>query len=127
MPANHRLRSDDHQRLFPARPYGAQANPQQPIGIAESGFPCGAVQHEELVPQGQVLKQECAARLEDCCEGPKPGDNYGRNDPGSSDHLIERSTNSTPDEVFATHNQAVGPCMPSQRGGLRQRRTVDSW
>ena len=104
MPAHHRLRSDDHQHLFLARPHGAQDNPQQPIGIAESGFPRCAVQHQELVPQSQILEQELAARLEGCTQTPEHGKNYAKHDPSKLTEASVGSTISIRDEVVATHN-----------------------
>jgi hypothetical protein len=44
-----------------------------------------------------------AAQLEGCTQTPKHGKNYAKHDPRSLAQLTDRSTNSTPDEVFATH------------------------
>ncbi len=71
VPADHRLRADDHQRLFPTRLHRAQENPQQPIWTAESGPTSVASPHHELVPQRQVLEHEFAARLKRGSDAPQ--------------------------------------------------------
>jgi hypothetical protein len=50
-----------------------------------------------------------AARLEGCSQTPKHGTNYAKHDPRSLAQLTDRSTNSTPDEIFATHSDLASP------------------
>jgi hypothetical protein len=49
------------------------------------------------------LEQELAPRLEGGRQTPEDGNHHAKHDPRSLAPLIDRSTNSTPDEVFATH------------------------
>jgi transposase len=60
-----------------------------------------------LVPQGQVLEQESAARLEGCTQTPQHGKNHAKHDPGSLAQLNDRSTNSVGDKVFAIHRDRI--------------------
>jgi len=58
MPVDDRLRLDDHEHLRPPRPHRAEGRPEKPIGITEGWGFDRAVQHQQLVPQGEVLLDE---------------------------------------------------------------------
>ena len=60
MPANNRLRPDDHQSPRPPGPHRAENCPEQPIGVAKGRWLGRAVQHHQLVPQGEVLQHQVA-------------------------------------------------------------------
>ena len=71
-------------------------------------FPGVAVQHHELVPQGQVLEQQLPARLEGCTQTPKHGKNYSEHDAPSLTEAPSGLTISIRDEMFPTHNYFNG-------------------
>jgi hypothetical protein len=66
MPANHRLRLDDHQRFRPPLPYRAESRPEKPVENAESRGLDRAVQHQQLVPQGEVLNDGVTTGAKSC-------------------------------------------------------------
>jgi hypothetical protein len=80
---------NDHQSLFPARPHGAQDNPQQPVRIPEPGLLGVPVEHEKLVPQSQVFEQRLAARSERCAQTPRYGKNAAKHDARSLAQLTD--------------------------------------
>ena len=51
MPADNRLRLDDHQRHRPPGPYRAEDGPEQSIGVGECRRLGRAVQRQQLVPR----------------------------------------------------------------------------
>src|SRR6266404_8258524 len=55
MPGDNGFGLEQHQGLLPIRPKAPQANPKQSVGAAEFGFASLAFEHNELVPQGQIL------------------------------------------------------------------------
>jgi hypothetical protein len=55
------------------------------------------------VPQRQILEQQLAARSERCSHTSQHGKNCSEHDAPSLTEATGRSTNSTLDEVFATH------------------------
>lgn len=69
------------------------------------------------MPQGQVLEQESAARLEGCTQTPQHGKNHAKHDPGSLTQLNDRSTNSIRDEVFANHTSLTIDRSSPRTGG----------
>jgi hypothetical protein len=107
MPTDHRLRLDDYQRFFPARPNRAKDDPQQPVWISESGPSGVPAQHEELVAQSQVLQHELPARLEGCPEISQDGNDYAKHGPPNMTDEAGGSTTSIDDEVFTTHTYQV--------------------
>jgi len=46
------------------RPNASQANPKQSVGGAEFGFASLALEHGELMPEGQILEHESGMGLE---------------------------------------------------------------
>lgn len=52
--------------LRPPRPHRAEGCPQKPVGNAEGRGLDRAVQHQPLMPQGEILKHQVTTRLEGC-------------------------------------------------------------
>ncbi len=64
MPADDRLRLDNHQHFRPARPNRSEHHPEQSITFAECRRLGRAVQHQQLVSQGEVFQYKLATSLE---------------------------------------------------------------
>jgi hypothetical protein len=60
MPADPRLRLDKNQCLPLSRPKPPQHNPEEPIRRPESRLWMPHLQHNELLPQSQLFKQQAA-------------------------------------------------------------------
>ena len=57
MPTNHGFRSHDDERLFPPRPESAGDHPEKYVEHAELGFGVLALQHGEVLPEGQIFQE----------------------------------------------------------------------
>jgi len=70
MPPQHRFGFHNKKRIAPTSEPSTGANPELSIGIAQARLRAPAVQHEQLLPQAQILGNQQGLRLES-----------GRNDP----------------------------------------------
>jgi hypothetical protein len=65
MPADDRVWSDDHERVFPTVPPAAEHGPEQAIGVRKTLVLRRSVEHDELMSQRQVLQHQVATRAEE--------------------------------------------------------------
>jgi len=57
MPSDHGLRRDNNEKLLPSRPEPASGDPKDLAEEAEFGFGMRALQHRELLPEGQIIEE----------------------------------------------------------------------
>ena len=71
VPANHRLRPNDVQRLTPPCPPLREPEPEDTIERAEPRSPRAAAEQGELLSERKVLERKVALGLERCAQGPQ--------------------------------------------------------
>jgi hypothetical protein len=73
MPTDHGLRRDKDERLLPGGPKPASGNPKEFVEETEFGFGMPALQHRELLPEGQILQEQVPAwaKAANKCSEPK--------------------------------------------------------
>ena len=72
MPADHRFRSNQPQRLTPPAPSQGKPDPHHTIERVPARSLGPAAQDQELVPQGHILEQQMASRLQQGDSKAKP-------------------------------------------------------
>jgi hypothetical protein len=61
VPPDDRFRLNQPQRSAPSGPAPAEQDPERAVAIPESWPGAGALQHQDLLAQGQVLQEQVAA------------------------------------------------------------------
>ena len=61
MPTDHGLRRDKNERLLPGGPEPASGDPKELVEETDFGFGMPALQHRELLPEGQILQEQVPA------------------------------------------------------------------
>jgi hypothetical protein len=72
MPTNHGLRRDKNERLLPSGPEPASRDPKELVEETEFGLGMPALQHRELLPEGQVLQEQIPVWAEAANKGSEP-------------------------------------------------------
>src|SRR5215471_20098496 len=72
MPANDRLRIDQHQRLLPSTPETAGEYPEDSVNRYHPGSGMLALQHGQLLPQGEIFQEQASMRLQAAGKQAKP-------------------------------------------------------
>jgi hypothetical protein len=68
VPADHRLRRDHDERLFPLRPKSTGGDPEKLVKAAEAGPRAASLQDEELLAEHEVLKYKIPTATEEADE-----------------------------------------------------------
>src|SRR5215471_1128475 len=72
MPANDPLRIDQHQRLLPSTPETAGKYPKDSVNRSHSGSGMLALQHGQLLPEGEIFQEQASMRLQAAGKQAKP-------------------------------------------------------
>jgi len=64
MPANDSLRLDQHQRLLPSTPEAAGEYPEDSVNRSHPGSGMLALQHGQLLPEGEIFQAQASMRLQ---------------------------------------------------------------
>ena len=64
MPANHGVRFHDDERIGPTGPKSPYEDPEQAVGPRDAQPRVLALEHGELLPQGEILEDEVSPRAE---------------------------------------------------------------
>jgi len=80
MPSDDGLGLEEEQGVLPVWPEAPQANPKQAIGGAEFGFAILALEHGELMTEGQILQREAGMGLAAGEQGPQERQNDSEHD-----------------------------------------------
>ena len=72
MPANHRLRIDEHESLLPSTPETAGEYPEDFVHRPHPGSGMLALQHGQLLPEGEIFQEQASMRLQAAGKQAKP-------------------------------------------------------
>ena len=72
MPANDRLRIDQYQRLLPSTPEMAGEYPEDSVNRSHPGSGMLALQHNQLLPEGEIFQEQASMRLQTAGKQAKP-------------------------------------------------------
>ena len=106
MPTDHRLGLHDDQGRTPVSPRVREQHPKQSISRTEWRTLDRALEHRQLLSEGQVLKHDRAVSAADQCQRPKQKENRTQSE--SSCRVVERrSTGTIGDPILANDTVAV--------------------
>src|SRR5215469_6651513 len=72
MPADHRFRSDQHQRLLPSTPKTTGEYSEDFVNRSNPGSGMLALQHGQLLPEGEIFHEQASMRLQAAGEQAQP-------------------------------------------------------
>jgi hypothetical protein len=107
--SSHRLRFYDDQRLRPSCPEASQRNPEQPIPLTQSWARALALEHDQLLAQGNNLEYEVMPGAEQA--GPPPEETESKS----------KHRGSLPLLVIADRKRLRGLCWVTRSLSLRPR------
>jgi len=72
MPANDRLRIDQHEGLLPSTPEMAGEYPEDFVNRSHPGSGMLALQHSQLLPESKIFQEQASMRLQAAGKQAKP-------------------------------------------------------
>ena len=72
MPADDRLRIDEHERLLPSTPETTGEYPEDFVNSSNPGSGMLALQHGQLLPESETFKEQASMRLKAAGEQAPP-------------------------------------------------------
>jgi len=72
MPANDRLRIDEHERLPPSTPETTGEYPEDFVNRSHPGSGMLALQHGQLLPESEIFQEQASMRLQAAGEQAQP-------------------------------------------------------
>ena len=76
VPTDHRFRSDQDKRLFATGPEATNTKPKQFVNHSKFRTRVSPLQHNELMPENEILDDEVAAAAKHAGEGTEPEQNH---------------------------------------------------
>ena len=72
MPADDRLRMDEHERLLPSAPETTGEYPEDFVNRSHPGSGMLALQHPQLLPESEIFQEQALMRLQSAREQTQP-------------------------------------------------------
>jgi len=72
MPANYRLRIDEHERLLPSTPETTGEYPEDFVNRSHLGSGMLALQHDQLLPESEIFQEQASMRSKAAGEQAQP-------------------------------------------------------
>jgi hypothetical protein len=72
MPANDRLRIDEHERLLPSIPETTDEYPEDFVNRSHPGSGVLALQHRQLLPESEIFQEQASLRSKAAGEQAQP-------------------------------------------------------
>src|SRR5205807_8166329 len=72
MPANHRLKINEHERLLPGGPETTGEYPEDFVNRSHSGSGMLALQHSQLLPESEIFQEQASMRSKAAGEQAQP-------------------------------------------------------
>ena len=127
MPGDDGLRLDDDERRSPSGPDAREHDPEPTVRLREPQPPRpGALQHLQLVPQGQDFELKRGARTRPCSQGQEEGQEHRHHRPAAYPSSARNINCRNKNGLFgSTGNVAIGysfggaPHYPGQRFAAR--------